>query len=156
VTIVVPLPGAELELTHLLLDLNGTLAVDGEPAPGVAERISALSARIEMLMVSGDTFGSAPRVASRLGVPVHVLDPMDQGVQKLRIARRLGLRSTAMLGNGSNDAPALAGVALGICVVGPEGASRRAVEACDLIVGSPEGALDLLLNPRRLVSTLRP
>ena len=153
--IVVPLPEGDLELTRLILDINGTLAIDGDLVPGVEERVRALTTRIDIVMVSGDTFGSARRVASRLGVNLHVLDPADQGMQKLQIARLLGPASTAMIGNGRNDALALAEVALGICVAGPEGASRDAVEASDLLVASPGLALDLLLHPRRLVSTLR-
>ena len=153
--IVVPLPEGDLELTRLILDINGTLALDGELLPGVEGRIVALTARVDVVMVSGDTFGTARRVANRLGVDLRVLDPVDQGMQKLRIARLLGCESTAMIGNGRNDASALGEVALGICVVGPEGASRHAVEASDLVVASSELALDLLLHPRRLVSTLR-
>jgi P-type E1-E2 ATPase len=155
VSIVVPLPDADLELTRLILDINGTLAIDGDLVPGVEERVRALTTRIDVVMVSGDTFGSARRIADRLGVGLHVLDPVDQGMQKLRIARRLGPAATAMIGNGRNDANALAEPALGICVVGPEGASRHAAEASDLVIATPELALDLLLHPRRLVSTLR-
>lgn len=153
--IVVPLPGGDLELARLILGINGTLAFDGELLPGVEEHVLALRERIDIVMVSGDTFGTARRVASRLAVELRVLDPVDQGMQKRHIARLLGPASTVMIGNGRNDAPALAEVALGICVVGPEGASRHAVEASDLVVASPELALDLLLHPRRLISTLR-
>jgi len=45
--------------------------------------------------------------------------------------------------------------ALGIAVVGPEGAAGAAVGAADVVVTDIRTALDLLLRPRRLVATLR-
>jgi soluble P-type ATPase len=45
--------------------------------------------------------------------------------------------------------------ALGICVIGDEGAAREAIDASDVIARDIESALDLLLQPRRLVATLR-
>lgn len=146
---------ARAEPTHLLLDLNGTLALDGTMLPGVASRIAVLKRAMDILLVSGDTFGTAQGVARELGIPLRELDPLDQGGQKLRIVRQIGSRSSAMIGNGCNDAPALAEVGLGICVLGPEGAAREAVCASDIVVGSPECALDLLLNPTRILATLR-
>jgi soluble P-type ATPase len=60
------------------------------------------------------------------------------------------------MGNGANDAAMLAGTALGIAIVGPEGAHRAALAACDVAVRSVADALDLLLEPQALVATLRP
>jgi soluble P-type ATPase len=45
--------------------------------------------------------------------------------------------------------------AIGIAVMGREGLSQEALQAADLVVPSILDALDLLLNPRRLVATLR-
>jgi soluble P-type ATPase len=45
--------------------------------------------------------------------------------------------------------------ALGIAVLGPEGLAVPALLAADVLVASIEDALDLLLNPRRLIATLR-
>ena len=153
--IVVPLAQEPLWLTRLLLDLNGTLARDGRLLPGISPRIARLRGSLRVLLVSGDTFGTARRRLPELGVPFEPLGQIGQGAQKLRIARRLGPRSVVMVGNGRNDAPALAEVALGMCVVGPEGAAADALLAADVVVGSPEAALDLLLHPSRLVATLR-
>jgi soluble P-type ATPase len=40
-------------------------------------------------------------------------------------------------------------------VVGPEGAAVDALQASDVVATSIQSALDLLLNPQRLVATLR-
>jgi P-type E1-E2 ATPase len=153
--LVVALPEGPIELSRVVLDLNGTLALDGRLLPGVASRVRNLRRRVDLLLVSGDTFGTAHGVARELDIPLRELEPLDQAGQKLRIVRQLGARSLAMIGNGRNDASALAEVALGICVIGPEGAAREALCASDIIVGSPESALDLLLNPARILATLR-
>jgi soluble P-type ATPase len=46
--------------------------------------------------------------------------------------------------------------ALGIAVVGPEGAASASLAAADVVCGSILVALDLLLEPRALAATLRP
>ena len=45
--------------------------------------------------------------------------------------------------------------ALGIAVVGGEGAAAAALREADVVVTDVLAALDLLLNPRRLMATLR-
>ena len=45
--------------------------------------------------------------------------------------------------------------AVGIVVIGAEGAAAHTVQAADLVVTSPLDALDLLLRPARLVAGLR-
>jgi soluble P-type ATPase len=59
------------------------------------------------------------------------------------------------LGNGANDEKLLARAALSLCVLGEEGAAGAALRAADMVVRSPVEALDALLDPLRLVSTLR-
>ena len=58
--------------------------------------------------------------------------------------------------NGANDAQMLDAVALGIAVVGPEGAHRSALAACDIAAPSITAALGLLTDPRTLTATPRP
>ena len=41
-----------LGLEYLVLDLNGTVTLDGEVIPGVVERLSALSASVSILLAS--------------------------------------------------------------------------------------------------------
>ena len=45
-------------LEHLVLDLNGTLAVDGDLLEGVAERLEKLRAQLEIHLVTADTHGT--------------------------------------------------------------------------------------------------
>lgn len=59
------------------------------------------------------------------------------------------------MGNGVNDALMLARSALGIVVTGPEGTSAKALQAADVIARDIIVALDMLLNTKRLIATLR-
>jgi soluble P-type ATPase len=59
------------------------------------------------------------------------------------------------VGNGANDVDMLAEAALGIAVLGSEGLAVPALIAADVLAASIDEALELLLNPKRLVATLR-
>lgn len=149
----IEIPGrGALELRHLLLDLNGTIARDGRLLPGVRRRLPALARMLEVRVLTADTFGTAAR--QLVGLPVR-LEPVATGREKERIARALGPPGVAAVGNGANDAALLRRAALGIAVVGSEGAAAAAVASADVVVARVEDALDLLLRPRRLVATLR-
>jgi len=49
----------------------------------------------------------------------------------------------------------LEAAALGIAVLGSEGMAVASLTAADVVVGSIQDALDILLNAQRLVATLR-
>ena len=56
----IAIPGrGEYRLSHLVLDLNGTLALDGKLIEGVAERLRRLNESLKLFVVSANTFGSA-------------------------------------------------------------------------------------------------
>jgi len=67
---------------------------------------------------------------------------------------KLGSMRCVAIGNGNNDASILEEAALGIAVIGPEGASAAALAAADLTCTSVLDALDLLTEPRVLAATL--
>lgn len=67
----------------------------------------------------------------------------------------LGPHATAAIGNGLNDVPMLRAAALGIAVIGPEGAGGATLAAADVVVLSIEAALGLLGDPLTLTATLR-
>jgi P-type E1-E2 ATPase len=148
------LPGAAtLEIEHLVLDLNGTLSERGSLIDGVADRLRALARDVELHLVTADTLGTAQRLAAELPVSVARI---AQGSEKADVVRGLGPGRTAAIGNGRNDAAMLRLAAIGIAVIGREGAATSAVIAADAVCVSILDALDLLLDERTLASTLRP
>ena len=150
------IPGrGQLQLSHLVLDLNGTLAKDGVVMPGVRERLRTLRGRFDIVIVTADTHGVADGLGAELNVTVHRLSPGAEAAQKRAYAGMLGAERCVAIGNGVNDVALLAAAAVGICVVGPEGAAGGAVTAADIVCGDILSALDLLAHPLRLVATLR-
>ena len=143
-----------LELEDLVLDLNGTIALDGEVLAGVPERLAALSESLTVHLVTADTQGQAAVIAEQLGVRLVRVAPGDEAEQKRSLVERLGAERVVAVGNGANDAGMLQAAALGIAVLGPEGLAGEAWQAADVVAGIHQ-ALDLLLHPRRLVATLR-
>jgi P-type E1-E2 ATPase len=154
VTLALGVPGLPaLRLEHLLLDVNGTLTDRGTPLDGVEARVARLADQLEVRLVSADTFGTLDEVAEALGVESV---RAATGEDKLRLLDQLGRERCAAIGNGANDTLALAAAAVGIAVLGPEGASASALAAADVVCPSVLDALDLLLDPRALSATLRP
>jgi len=152
----VDIPGyGALALEHLVLDVNGTIAGGGELLPGVAEGLAALEGGLHAVAITADAYGTAAALGERLGITVHVIASGWEAGEKLALVQDLGPEAVVAIGNGANDALVLKACAVGICVIGPEGASRAALEAADVVVGSIESALGLLSDPRRLMATLR-
>ncbi|MBE0618882.1 MAG: ATPase P, partial [Proteobacteria bacterium] len=100
----IPIPGgAPLRLSSLLLDLNGTLAVDGCVAPAVRERLRRLGRELRVVVATADTFGTAREALAVEGVELRVLTAGFQSAQKEKILEHLGAETTAAVGNGFND-----------------------------------------------------
>ncbi len=154
----VEIPGyhdGRLELEHLVLDFNGTIAVDGKLIDGVAERITTLAEHLEVHVVTADTFGRAREELEGLPCSVDVLLPEAQDLAKAKFVEQLGPDRTVSIGNGRNDHTMLEHSALGIAVILGEGAARAAVYAANVVATDINVALDLLVNPKRLLATLR-
>ncbi len=154
--ITIKIPGwRDLNIDAVLLDYNGTLAVDGVLIDGVAERLTALSEQAKLIVLTADTFGTVAEQLADLPVEVRTIDPGSEAMSKRFAVDDFGTISTAYIGNGANDEKALGSCSLGIAVLGPEGLFGQTMRAADIAVNSPLDALDLLLKPKRLIAGLR-
>jgi len=144
--------GEDLWLEHLVLDVNGTLTDRGRPIEAAARVLAELRDELALHVLSADTFGTAENVARELRAEFRRI---TSGNDKVNYVQRLGPHKCVAVGNGRNDAPMLKTAALGIAVIGPEGAHARAVAAADVLTRSVEEALALLADPRALTATLR-
>jgi P-type E1-E2 ATPase len=140
---------------ELVLDLNGTLALDGVLVPGVSERLAPLREQLSIHLLTADTHGAASGIAQLLGVSWSLVEPGQEAKQKQAFVLALGAERTIAIGNGNNDVEMLRAASLGIATLGGEGTSSRAIAAADLVTQDICEALDLLLFPRRLLATLR-
>ncbi len=155
--IVVNIPGRNknLEITTLLLDLNGTVSFDGHLIEGVSERIAKLIEQVDIYLLTADTFGFGAQIAEELEIEFYKVDPEDGDKDKKAFVHRFDAQNVAAVGNGFNDRSMLAEAGLSIIIIGPEGCSLKALSAADIAVTDINHALDLLLNPLRIKATLR-
>lgn len=144
-----------LVIEHLILDFNGTLAIDGALIPGVAERLRDLSSQVTIHVITADTNGTARSQLAGLPCLVEIIGTAAQDQAKLAYGQNLGLDNVAAVGNGRNDVLLLKNAALGIAVIQAEGAASEALSAARIICTGISDALDLLLRPHRLTATIR-
>ena len=146
--ITIEIPGYRtLCLQYLLLDYNGTIALDGEIPEPVRKRLRSLSEEVDIYVLTADTHGTAAQICADLPVTIRTFPTVSAMQEKHRILRELGEDSCAAMGNGRND--------LLMCRDGPEGAHGRLLSDADVCVTSINDGLDLLLKPKRLIASLR-
>ena len=149
------IPGREvLELSHLVLDYNGTIAEDGQIIPGIAARLEQLSQSLEISVITADTHGTAARRCEGLPLQVLTFPTTQVGAIKADHVRSL-TGGVVTIGNGFNDIPMSDAADLSICVIGTEGCCAALLSHCHIAVTSIHNALDLLLKPDRIRATLR-
>ncbi|MEA3384883.1 MAG: ATPase P [Thermodesulfobacteriota bacterium] len=151
--------GVFYNLFNIILDLNGTITVDGGFVDGVVERLKEISEIMDAYVVTADTVQTLDHLTDQLveecGIKIHQLESGRGDLQKLAFLEELGRDKTVAIGNGCNDALMLKEAKLGLCVIGKEGASSDALIASDAIFFNICDALDILLKPKRMIATLR-
>ena len=152
----IEIPGYKtLELNYLVLDYNGTIALDGGIPESVKERLRYLAQKLEIYVLTADTHGTARKMCE--GLPVKIMTfPSDRAMhEKVRILHELGEIHCVAIGNGRNDILMCQAAELSVAIVGKEGACSKLISETDVCVTSIEDGLDLLLLPKRLIATLR-
>ncbi|MGD0632091.1 MAG: heavy metal translocating P-type ATPase, partial [Terracidiphilus sp.] len=97
--------------------VRGVLAFGDEIKPGAAEMVQGLRARgIGVKLVSGDAWATTAVVAAQIGVDDYTAEAAP--LTKARIVEQLQKagKRVALIGDGVNDAPALAQADLGIAL----------------------------------------
>lgn len=152
----IDVPGfGELRLNHLVMDYNGTMACDGRLIDGVEILVNEVAKNLRVHVVTADTFGQVARGVKELPVTLHILGSVAQDIAKMEYVNTLGAGSVVAMGNGRNDGLMLKASRLGIALVQEEGASSATILSADIVCREITHALALLVNPDRLVATLR-
>jgi P-type E1-E2 ATPase len=117
--------------------------------------VAELRQSIQVHLLTADTRGLQHVLDAQLGIEAVRIKPADEAAQKATFVRSLGSEGVCAIGNGANDAGMLRDAGLAIAVLGEEGLAVETLNAADVVAPSINSALDLLLNPLRLVATLR-
>lgn len=159
--IVRDIPGfGTLRISTLISDYSGTLTRGGKLTEGVEERLIRLAEVVEIVVLTSDTFGTARKELAAIPAMIEILEGEHHAAQKREYVRqRVDVTQVAALGNGVNDRLMLAAVqaagGLAVAVDNGEGVAAQTVAGATLLIHGAANALDLLLEPERLVASLR-
>ncbi len=115
----------------------GKLQLADQPRPRISQAITQLRQLgvQRVVMLTGDNAAAAAVIAKQIGVDEVFADLLPQ--QKIDHIRELSRQGkTAMVGDGVNDAPALAAADVGIALGGQ--ASDTALETADVVIMTPD------------------
>ena len=130
----------------------GVIALADAVRETSAEAVSALhDLGVEVVMLSGDNQATADRIAAQLGIDTVIAEvlPGDKAAKIAELQRQR--KKVAMVGDGVNDAPALAQADLGVAI----GAGTDvAIETADLVLMRSD-PLDVAIALRIGRGTLR-
>ena len=150
------IPGTgQLQLEHLVSDVNGTLALDGQLLEGLSRSLNRLRDRLTVHLLTADTHGRQDKIDEQLGFSAVRIQPGNEDAQKAEYVARLGAQRVMAIGQGANDAGMLKTAALGICILSREGTASTTLLAADIVVPDIFAALELIDRPVRIVATLR-
>ncbi|WP_370416097.1 heavy metal translocating P-type ATPase [Streptomyces fradiae] len=135
--------------------LRGLLLVADEAKPTSRRAIDEMrSLGLNPILLTGDSKGAARRIADEMGITEVEAEVLPQ--DKAAVVRRLQDegRNVAMVGDGINDAAALAQADLGIAI---GGGTDAAIEASDitLVRGDLRDAADAVRLSRRTLGTIK-
>ena len=152
----IEIPGyVTYDLKYLLLDYNGTIALDGKMSDCVKDFIRKISDDLEIFILTADTHGTAAAECEGLPVTLKTFPTATAMDSKLEILNSLGAENCCAIGNGRNDQLMCRESALSIAVIGEEGCYSKLITQTNITVKKIEDGLELLMKPKRLIATLR-
>src|SRR6056297_1864688 len=105
----IKIPGYKtLNIQHLVLDFNGTIAKEGKLIEGVKEKLDKISGIIEVHILTADTFGTVRNQFSGNEINIEIIDENQRSIDyKKEFIKSLGKESVIAIGNGNNDSKML-------------------------------------------------
>ena len=150
------IPGREdIRIENIVLDYNGTIAVDGKILDGVKQLLSKLKNHANIYILTADTYGTVEEECSNIGGEVLRFPKENAGESKKDIVKKLGGEKTLCVGNGFNDIPMFKESILSIAVIEGEGACGKLLVHADIVTRSIIEALEIILNKNKMKATLR-
>jgi soluble P-type ATPase len=157
--ILIEIPGFGAHKIHTVVsDYTGTLSCGGRLVPGVREKLLTLLERVDIRIISSDSFGTAAEELSGILTP-DILSREQHDLEKQEYVKEFDLTHVAAFGNGNNDRLLLKtvkeGGGLAVAVDNGEGCAIDALLNANLFIVGAANGLNLLLEPRGCKATLR-
>lgn len=153
--IYIEIPGREpLAVSHIVLDYNGTIAVDGTLIDGIKEQILKLREAANIHVLTADTYGTVRKQCEPLGIDVKTFPGEGAAACKKEIVEALS-GGKVCIGNGYNDIEMFDAADLSVAVINEEGMCAKLLAHADVFTLSVRDALELFLKSDRLRATLR-
>lgn len=149
-------PGHEpLEIDSILIDFEGTLALDGRIHPKVKDKLNLLAKRSRIYILTEEKKEKVEEGLRKVKAEIIYLSEGQASQEKLRCLNEVGAGRTVAIGNGLDDGEVLEKAALGLAVLSREGTAASTLIKADLLFPAILDALDFLLKPLRQKATLK-
>ncbi|MBA83756.1 MAG: copper-translocating P-type ATPase [Rhodobacteraceae bacterium] len=135
--------------------IAAVIAVSDPVKPASAGVIKALHARgLQVAMITGDNAATAQAIAGELGIDHVVAEVLPQGKVQALDSLRAGGKTLAFVGDGINDAPALAHADVGIAI---GSGTDVAIESADVVLmsGDLRGVVNAFGLSARVMRNIR-
>ena len=145
----------KLTIEHIVLDYNGTLASGGKVLESTKEILAKLCREYKIYVITADTFGTVKEELKEFALEVTILKSSNHTQEKADFIKSLGANCTVAIGNGNNDEQMLKTAKLSIAIIGSEGCATKTLLSSDISCSNINSALNLFINYKTLIATLR-
>ena len=153
---IVEIPGfKKVDVKNVVFDYNGTLAKDGKLKDSTKELLKKVCEKFTVFVITADTFGSVQKELKDFNLNIKILHSDNHTKEKESFIKSFKDGDVVSFGNGNNDALMLKASSISIAIIEGEGCSKEALLNSTLICKDIDDAINLLLNPKRLIATLR-
>ncbi|MCD5380716.1 HAD family hydrolase [Candidatus Gracilibacteria bacterium] len=143
----------EYEINTIVLDLNGTLSVNGIIEDDTIDKLSQLKELgFEIILLTGDQRGTAQGFCDKLGL---TLLKAKNGEDKTELMKQFNPETTAAIGNARIDIGTFKGAKISIATLQSEGIHTGIIEHVDIIIPRIQDALNIFIEPDVMAATMR-
>lgn len=144
--------GEEINIKNIIFDFNGTIANNGKVSNETLKKMSELTKKFNVYILTADTFGTVEKIFDDTSIKVLII---DEKKDKEYFLKEIGFENTISLGNGQNDLRLISKSKIGIGVLGNEGIFSKLILESDIIIKNIFHFFKMIDNPKKLVATLR-
>lgn len=142
-----------IEIKTIILDLNGTLSVNGKIPDGVKERFEKLkNLGIKVILFTADQRGTAEDLCKEYEIDFV---RTKNGEEKETAMKNYDPETTAAIGNARIDIGTFRHAKVSVATLQAEGIHADIISSVDVIVPSINDALDFFIDPDTFSATMR-